>query len=86
MKIGTTNRKGSYRMLFCLTFLLIGISVLLGIFVSEDACLAALFSGATVITLGAILRFAAESAAEIERERTEGEDVAGISPKMAKRS
>ena len=86
MKNRTTNRRGSYRTLFCLTFLLIGLSVILGILVSEDACLAAFFSGVTVITLGSILRFAAESAAEIEREKTEGEDVAGISPKMAKRS
>ena len=86
MKNRTTNYRGSYRMLFCLTFLLIGLSVALGILVSEDACLAAFFSGVTVITLGAILRFAAESAAEIEREKTEAENVAGVHRKMPKRS
>ena len=86
MKHRKTNRKGSYRLLSCLTVLLIGISVALGFLVSEDACLAAFFSGATVITLGAILRFAAESAAQIEREKTEAENVASVSGKMAKRS
>jgi len=86
MKNGKTNHRGSYKTLFCLTFLLIGISVALGVLVSEDACLAAFFSGVTVITLGAILRFAAESAAEIEREKTEGESVAQVSGKMPKRS
>ena len=86
MKKKAQNGKGSYRLLGALTFFLALTSVLLGFFVSEDACLASLFGGVTLITLGAILSFALVSAVEIEREKSEAEKVASVSGKMPKRS
>ena len=86
MKKKAQNKRGSYRLLAVLTTLLILTSVLLGFLVSEDACLASLFGGVTLITLGAILSFALVSAVEIEREKSEAEKVASVSGKMPKRS
>lgn len=82
MKNGTRKRaRRSYRLIGFTTFLLVVITVLLGTFVSEDAGIFGLFAGATVITLGAILSFAVESAVEIRREQTEACEVAAVSLK-----
>ena len=86
MKKKAQNKRGSYRLLGVLTVLLVLTSLLLGFLVSEDACLASLFGGATLITLGAIFSFALVNAAEIDREKSEAEKVASVSGKMPKRS
>ena len=86
MKKKTQKTRRSYRLLGCMTFVSLLASFLLGFFVSMDACLSALFGGATLITLGAILSFAVESAAEAERERAEAAEVASVSRKIPKRS
>ena len=70
-KTSQTRTRRSYRLIGGMTFLSLVISVLCGVFVSFDACLSAVFGGITVITLGAIMRAAVESAAELRRERTE---------------
>ena len=86
MKKKTQRRKRTYRLLGVVTFLSILVSVLFGFFISEDACLSALFTAATLITLGAILSSALESAAQIARERNETVEIASVSRKMPKRS
>ena len=86
MKKKMQKTRRSYRLLGTMTFLMVLTSVLLGYFVSVDACLSALFAGATVITLGAILSSGVESAAEIRREENEAAEVASVSRKMPKRS
>jgi len=85
-KTKTQNKRGSYRLLGTLTFFLVLTSALLGFFVSEDACLASLFGGVTLITFGAIFSFTVVCAAEIEREKNEAEKVASVSGKIPKRS
>ena len=62
MKKRVQKRGRSYRLLGVVTVLAILVSLLLGFLVSEDACLAAFFAGATAITFGAILSFGIESA------------------------
>ena len=67
-KTSQTRTRRSYRLIGGMTFLSLVISVLCGVFVSFDACLSAVFGGITVITLGAIMRAAVESAAELPDE------------------
>ena len=86
MKKRVQKKGRSYRLLGVVTVLAILVSLFLGFLVSEDACLAAFFAGATAITFGAILSFGIESAAEVRRERNEAADVASVSRKIPKRS
>jgi len=81
-----TGKKRGYRLIGTLTVLLTLATVLLGALVSEDAGVVCLFVGTTVISLGAILFSAVESAAEYEREAAEADEVAPLPRKMAKRS
>lgn len=87
MNNGTQNRtKRSYRILGAATILLCAAAVLFGVLVSEDACLVALLSGATLISLGTIFFAGVGYAEDARREREEAVDVAGFSPKMPKRT
>ena len=83
-KTSQTRTRRSYRLIGGMTFLSLVISVLCGVFVSFDACLSAVFGGITVITLGAIMRAAVESAAELRRERTEAGGFADVSAEKAR--
>lgn len=86
MKKRTQKKGRSYRLLGALTVLSVLVSLLLGLLVSEDACLSALFACATLISFGAILSYGIESAAEVRREKNEAAEVASVSRKIPKRS
>lgn len=86
MKKGTQSKKRSYRLLGGMTFLSVLISVLLGVFVSGDACLSGVLGGITVVTLAAILSSAYDCATEIRREEKEAGEIVPVSRKMPKRS
>lgn len=87
MKKGTPKRvKRSYRMLGGLTVLSVLVSVLLGLFVSSDACLSGVLGGIIVVTFSAILSSACDCAIELRREENEEREIGAVSRKMPKRS
>lgn len=87
MKKGTqTREKRSYRLLGGLTILSVLVSVMLGLFVSCDACLSGVLGGIVVVTLSAILSSACDCAIELRREENEARQIGEVSRKMPKRS